>query len=156
MRVVAINHQTKVNYIKFSGSGVQVRVGLFYQFWIGGYWLQEDGSHGKVLFYVGRLLEFVLLLQHIGIFIIKIAKEKGFQKLLQHGRWGIPKSFRKSSNFYIFQTNVYCSLPLRLMSRWFGWIAERQVPETLRPVVYGLYSSAFGVNIDEALVSDFK
>jgi phosphatidylserine decarboxylase len=42
------------------------------------------------------------------------------------------------------------------MSRGWGWIAERQVPETLRPTIYGLYSSAFGVNLDEAVIPDLK
>lgn len=42
------------------------------------------------------------------------------------------------------------------MSRGWGWIAERQVPEYIRPTVYGLYSSTFGVNIAEAENSDFK
>lgn len=55
-----------------------------------------------------------------------------------------------------WQTTFYCSLPLRIMSRSFGWIAERQLPEYFRPTVYGLYSTAFGVNIDEAEIPDFK
>jgi hypothetical protein len=42
------------------------------------------------------------------------------------------------------------------MSRCWGWLAERPVPETFRPTVFGAYSSAFGVNIEEALISDFK
>jgi phosphatidylserine decarboxylase len=54
------------------------------------------------------------------------------------------------------QTNVYKSLPLRMMSRGWGWLAERQVPESLRPSIFGLYSSAFGVNLEEAVVSDLK
>lgn len=54
------------------------------------------------------------------------------------------------------QTSVYCSLPLRLMSRGWGWIAERNVPESFRPSIYGLYSAAFGVNLEEALISDLK
>lgn len=54
------------------------------------------------------------------------------------------------------QTNVYCSLPLRMMSRCWGWLAERQVPETFRPTIFGLYSTAFGVNLEEAVVSDLK
>ena len=58
--------------------------------------------------------------------------------------------------FTISQTNVYCSLPLRMMSRGWGWLAERQVPETFRPTIFGLYSTAFGVNLEEAVISDLK
>lgn len=43
-----------------------------------------------------------------------------------------------------------------MMSRGWGWLAERQVPETLRPTIFGLYSTAFGVNLDEAVISDLK
>lgn len=42
------------------------------------------------------------------------------------------------------------------MSRSFGWFAERQLPEYFRPTIYGLYSTAFGVNIDEAEIPDYK
>ncbi|XP_058448477.1 phosphatidylserine decarboxylase proenzyme, mitochondrial isoform X1 [Malaya genurostris] len=55
-----------------------------------------------------------------------------------------------------WQMNVYCSLPLRLMSRCWGWLADCRVPTPARPLIYGLYSTAFGVNIEEAASSDFK
>lgn len=42
------------------------------------------------------------------------------------------------------------------MSRCWGWLAERPLPETFRPTIYGLYSFTFGVNLEEAVVSDFK
>lgn len=42
------------------------------------------------------------------------------------------------------------------MSRGWGWLAERNVPETFRPTVFGFYSTAFGVNLEEAAVADFK
>ena len=43
--------QKKVNFInlkKFANRGVgkRVRVGLYYQYWIGGFWLQVDGLPG--------------------------------------------------------------------------------------------------------------
>ncbi|XP_013110579.2 phosphatidylserine decarboxylase proenzyme, mitochondrial [Stomoxys calcitrans] len=55
-----------------------------------------------------------------------------------------------------FQSKVYCSLPLRLLSRAWGWLAACYIPENLRPFIYGMYSNAFGVNIEEALYPDFK
>ncbi|XP_031630880.1 phosphatidylserine decarboxylase proenzyme, mitochondrial [Contarinia nasturtii] len=51
---------------------------------------------------------------------------------------------------------VYCSLPLRLISRGWGWLADCRVPTIIRPVVYGAYSTAFGVNIEEAENTNFK
>ncbi|XP_055547928.1 phosphatidylserine decarboxylase proenzyme, mitochondrial isoform X3 [Wyeomyia smithii] len=55
-----------------------------------------------------------------------------------------------------WQMNMYCSLPLRLMSRCWGWLADCRVPMPARPLVYGLYSTAFGVNIEEAATTDLK
>ncbi|XP_075156882.1 phosphatidylserine decarboxylase [Haematobia irritans] len=55
-----------------------------------------------------------------------------------------------------FQSKVYCSLPLRLLSRAWGWLAACYIPENLRPFIYGMYSNAFGVNIEEALYPDFR
>ncbi|XP_055638395.1 phosphatidylserine decarboxylase proenzyme, mitochondrial isoform X2 [Toxorhynchites rutilus septentrionalis] len=55
-----------------------------------------------------------------------------------------------------WQMKMYCSLPLRVMSRCWGWLADCRVPTPARPLVYGLYSTAFGVNIEEAASSDFK
>ncbi|XP_055905383.1 phosphatidylserine decarboxylase proenzyme, mitochondrial [Eupeodes corollae] len=53
-----------------------------------------------------------------------------------------------------FQTKVYCSLPLRIISRCWGWLASCYIPTNLRPFVYGWYSNSFGVNLEEALHSD--
>ncbi|XP_030369652.1 phosphatidylserine decarboxylase proenzyme, mitochondrial [Scaptodrosophila lebanonensis] len=54
-----------------------------------------------------------------------------------------------------FQSRVYCSLPLRIISRCWGWLAACYMPEPLRPYVYGWYSSTFNVNINEALYPDY-
>uniref|UniRef100_A0A336LR80 Phosphatidylserine decarboxylase proenzyme, mitochondrial n=1 Tax=Culicoides sonorensis TaxID=179676 RepID=A0A336LR80_CULSO len=55
-----------------------------------------------------------------------------------------------------WQMNVYRSLPLRVVSRCWGWLADCRVPRPCRPIIYGLYSTTFGVNIEEAAVSDYK
>lgn len=60
---------------------------------------------------------------------------------------------RTASNF---QSTVYCSLPLRLISRCWGWLADVYVPVNLRPYVFGFYSKTFNVNLEEAAVPDFK
>ncbi|KAJ8984876.1 hypothetical protein NQ317_002716 [Molorchus minor] len=53
-----------------------------------------------------------------------------------------------------WEINCYCMLPLRTVSRCWGWIADKQLPVMLRPPLYKLYASTFGVNISEALHED--
>lgn len=55
-----------------------------------------------------------------------------------------------------FQAMMYCSLPFRMMSKCWGWLASCELPESLRPHVYGLYSKLFNVNIEEALYTDLQ
>uniref|UniRef100_A0A1I8NB19 Phosphatidylserine decarboxylase proenzyme, mitochondrial n=1 Tax=Musca domestica TaxID=7370 RepID=A0A1I8NB19_MUSDO len=55
-----------------------------------------------------------------------------------------------------FQSKIYCSLPLRLLSRAWGWLAACHIPENFRPYIYGWYSNAFNVNIEEAKYPDYK
>lgn len=62
----------------------------------------------------------------------------------------------KPSTASNFQTIVYCSLPLRFVSRCWGWLADLYVPVDLRPFVYGFYSSTFKVKLEEAAIPDFK
>ena len=54
------------------------------------------------------------------------------------------------------EARVYRTLPLRTASRLWGWMANKQLPEPFRPVVYGLYTNMFGVNLDEAASDDLK
>nr|CAB3264897.1 phosphatidylserine decarboxylase proenzyme-like [Phallusia mammillata] len=51
---------------------------------------------------------------------------------------------------------LYKAAPLRLVSRIWGRLTDMEVYTVLRPVVYGAYSNLFSVNMDEALVKDFK
>lgn len=60
---------------------------------------------------------------------------------------------RTASNF---QTIVYCSLPLRFVSKCWGWLADCYIPVNLRPFILGLYSNTFNVKLEEAAVPDFK
>ncbi|XP_035904101.1 phosphatidylserine decarboxylase proenzyme, mitochondrial isoform X1 [Anopheles stephensi] len=63
---------------------------------------------------------------------------------------GLPRTAAK------WQAKMYCSLPLRLMSRCWGWMADRKVPKPVRPMIYGLYSTTFGVKMEEAAADNFK
>jgi hypothetical protein len=152
----------KVNYIKLNINcdGERVLVGQFYQFWIGGSWLQAAGSLGRVSSCVGLRWVFVSSLPLTGTCTIKSANAKVFLEQQLRGRF-VKVNLNLALCCYnddddILQTNVYCSLPLRLMSRGWGWLADRQVPVTLRPSIFGLYSTAFGVNLEEAVQSDLK
>nr|XP_022919819.1 phosphatidylserine decarboxylase proenzyme, mitochondrial [Onthophagus taurus] len=55
-----------------------------------------------------------------------------------------------------FEVNCYCVLPLRMVSRWWGWLADKHMPEFVRPYIYGLYANTFGVNLSEAANDDLK
>jgi len=55
-----------------------------------------------------------------------------------------------------FQSMVYCSLPLRIISRCWGWLASCYMPSMMRPYIYGWYSNMFNVNINEALYPDWN
>lgn len=105
---------------------------------------QSSTSKGGWLTWQGAILRWTPL----GICIIAAAHWHLHTRECE--RRGLPRTATA------WQTSVYCSLPLRLMSRAWGWLAERQVPETIRPSIYGLYSTAFGVNLEEAVVSDLK
>nr|CAH7726873.1 unnamed protein product [Callosobruchus chinensis] len=67
------------------------------------------------------------------------------------------RAFRKRQGETVaskWEINCYCMLPLRTVSRVWGWIADIELPKFLRPIVYGLYSNTFGVNISEAQPED--
>ncbi|KAH1026410.1 hypothetical protein HUJ05_000082 [Dendroctonus ponderosae] len=55
-----------------------------------------------------------------------------------------------------WEINCYCFLPLRTMSRCWGYLADQKLPEFARPIVYGAYSKTFGVNLAEAQYEDLK
>ncbi|XP_044259850.1 phosphatidylserine decarboxylase proenzyme, mitochondrial isoform X3 [Tribolium madens] len=69
------------------------------------------------------------------------------------------RSYRKKSSERLakkWEIDCYCMLPLRTVSRWWGWFADKKIPEFLRPVVYGLYANTFGVKLSEALHEDLR
>ncbi|KAI9576967.1 phosphatidylserine decarboxylase proenzyme, mitochondrial [Glossina fuscipes] len=55
-----------------------------------------------------------------------------------------------------FQSKIYSLLPLRLISRCWGWLASCYIPESVRPFIFGLYINTFKVNLEEALYTDLK
>ncbi|XP_072390679.1 phosphatidylserine decarboxylase proenzyme, mitochondrial isoform X1 [Diabrotica undecimpunctata] len=74
----------------------------------------------------------------VGICLVAVMQWRAFRKRQKDGvasQWEI---------------NCYCLLPLRTVSRCWGYLADVKLPEVLRPPVYKMYSNAFGVNIAEA------
>lgn len=51
---------------------------------------------------------------------------------------------------------MYKMLPLRTLSRWWGWINSIELPVFLRSPILRTYIKAFGCNIDEAFINDLK
>lgn len=69
------------------------------------------------------------------------------------------RAYRKISGAHSakqWQISCYCALPLRITSRCWGWLADKEIPTWIRPYIYGLYTSTFGVNLNEAASEDFK
>ncbi|KAK9884454.1 hypothetical protein WA026_007297 [Henosepilachna vigintioctopunctata] len=69
------------------------------------------------------------------------------------------RSFRKRNQDRVateWEVKCYCMLPLRTVSRCWGWIADIKLPEVFRPYVYGLYINMFQVNLSEAYNDDLK
>lgn len=63
---------------------------------------------------------------------------------------------RRQNEAANWEIQLYCLLPLRAFSRTWGWIAERQLPESLRSPILGLYTKIYNVNLNEAASSNFK
>uniref|UniRef100_A0A182VVZ2 phosphatidylserine decarboxylase n=1 Tax=Anopheles minimus TaxID=112268 RepID=A0A182VVZ2_9DIPT len=84
----------------------------------------------------------------IGICMVVAAKWHLHNRELD--KKGLPRTAAK------WQAKMYCSLPLRVMSRCWGWMADRKVPKPVRPMIYGLYSTTFGVKMEEAATDNFK
>jgi hypothetical protein len=54
----------------------------------------------------------------------------------------------------VLQITCYRAVPLRIVSRAWGWIMSKQVPVSVRPWLYNCYASAFGCNLQEAAYED--
>ncbi|PBC32153.1 Phosphatidylserine decarboxylase proenzyme [Apis cerana cerana] len=59
--------------------------------------------------------------------------------------------------FNILAIKCYNFLPLRIISRIWGWIASLELPVSLRPTLYEFYAKTFDVNLNEIDInlSDF-
>lgn len=76
----------------------------------------------------------------VGVSVLAVLQWRRLQREREYPPEGLIKEF---------EVTCYRSLPLRLWSRWWGWLTSVHVPSPLRPWVYGFYSSFYGVNLDE-------
>ncbi|XP_021927861.1 phosphatidylserine decarboxylase proenzyme, mitochondrial isoform X2 [Zootermopsis nevadensis] len=53
-----------------------------------------------------------------------------------------------------WEITCYRAVPLRMLSRIWGWITNKQLPLSVRPFVYNYYASTFGCNLQEAAYED--
>jgi len=63
---------------------------------------------------------------------------------------------REPKPFKPWQVSLYTSLPLRLESRLWGWLARRELPVFLRAPVIGLFARTFDCSLAEAVEGDLE
>jgi len=66
------------------------------------------------------------------------------------------RRLRQGAIAHHIEITTYKTLPLKFVSRLWGNIAEIQIPENWRPIVYGWYINYFGVNLEEAEHEDLR
>ncbi|XP_031841483.1 phosphatidylserine decarboxylase [Nomia melanderi] len=71
-------------------------------------------------------------------------------------QWKLTRKYfppTENANVYapinVFVVKCYYYLPLRIISRIWGWIASLELPVALRPTLYGFYAKTFHANLDE-------
>ncbi|XP_076252208.1 phosphatidylserine decarboxylase isoform X2 [Rhynchophorus ferrugineus] len=81
----------------------------------------------------------------IGICLIAVMQWRAYRRRTKDGT--VAKQW---------EIDCYCFLPLRTVSRVWGFLADKRIPEFARPFVYSAYAKTFGVNISEAQYEDWK
>jgi len=56
--------------------------------------------------------------------------------------------------FVLLQVTCYRAVPLRILSRVWGWLLSKQLPPLIRPLVYNYYASTYNCNLEEAAHED--
>lgn len=78
------------------------------------------------------------------------AARRWFKRCSSHPRGAI------ACTFFLIKLRLYASLPLRSLSRLWGYINGLELPVSLRVPIYKTYSYLFGCNLDEMLEPDLK
>ena len=85
----------------------------------------------------------------VGILQLKRIKERESRKLPEAGGEGAVEAAP-------WQVTCYSNLPLRHISRLWGWLNDLHLPEWARSRLLSLYVNSFGCNMEEAENSDLQ
>ncbi|XP_050312737.1 phosphatidylserine decarboxylase proenzyme, mitochondrial isoform X2 [Anthonomus grandis grandis] len=134
---------------------------FYYKEWVGVSEEQMDTVKSEGTFDGEQVyfVEYLLLLQGwpewqgvlkrfvpLGICLIAVMQWRAYRKRAKEDR-GVAKQW---------EISCYCTLPLRSMSRCWGYLADTKLPEFARPLVYEAYIRMFGVNLAEAQFENLK
>ena len=122
---------------------------------------QQAGGHGsdragnKVSQYFNKVLDNPLPLG-VGALVVGVLqwrriREREARKEAEAGAGGEAASAAPA-----WQVTCYRALPLRHVSRLWGWLNEVELPRLLRPAILGLYAKSFGCVLEEAECSDLE
>ena len=81
---------------------------------------------------------------------IRKRNEKEISLALEEGR------LQKVDVNVSLKVRIYNSLPLESLSRFAGRISRLEIPQWARTYLYSMYCKGFGVNIEEAAITDLR
>ncbi|XP_054166987.1 phosphatidylserine decarboxylase proenzyme, mitochondrial-like [Oppia nitens] len=121
---------------------------------------QKTSTHTWKRFQYNRVKRFVGSLQWFHIPISMVFTYIAFQQFRRYKTKDSQKSIADenvgSKPTYIASISMYKMLPLRTVSRIWGWINSIELPVIMRSPILTSYVKAFGVNLEEAFIDDLR
>ncbi|KAJ8888886.1 hypothetical protein PR048_008380 [Dryococelus australis] len=71
-------------------------------------------------------------------------------------RWQYNRNKEETCPAKDWQVACYRAVPLRSLSRMWGWMMNKELPASLRPWFFSAYASVFGCNLEEAVNEDLR
>ncbi|XP_063229688.1 phosphatidylserine decarboxylase proenzyme, mitochondrial isoform X2 [Bacillus rossius redtenbacheri] len=71
-------------------------------------------------------------------------------------RWQYNRNKEEACPAKTWQVTCYRAIPLRSLSRMWGWMMNKELPASLRPWFFSAYASVFGCNLEEAINEDLR
>nr|CAD7449230.1 unnamed protein product [Timema bartmani] len=86
----------------------------------------------------------------VGLGLLAVLQWRHIRHRSEAGTWnkGVPAKD--------WQVACYRAVPLRTVSRIWGWITNKEVPTSLRPFFFSSYATLFGCDLQEAVSEDLK
>ena len=116
-------------------------------------WSHQGSSRTSFIFHRIRWL-FPLTFVATFIALDRVRKYK-ITKLNQHNEL-IKSDETNAYKASHLEVSMYRVLPLRTMSRLWGWINDIELPISMRTFILKSYTNAFGCNLDEADMDDLR